>query len=77
MYNGIYGIDVVTQLLGAFVPETAGKALASIGKTLGVFDASTKNYTLSDPPILFPRIEPPAGSEPVKAPKPQKQKKQD
>ena len=60
MYNGIYGIDVVTQILGAFIPETAAKALDSIGKKLGVFDSATKNYTLSDPPVLFPRMEPAA-----------------
>jgi methionyl-tRNA synthetase len=58
MYNGVYGIDVVTQLLGAFIPETAAKALGSIGKTMGVLDTNAKNYTLSDPPVLFPRIEP-------------------
>jgi methionyl-tRNA synthetase len=59
MYNGLYGIDVVTQLLGAFIPETASKALASIGKEMGVLDQGAKNYTLSDPPVLFPRIEAP------------------
>ena len=58
MYNGLYGIDVVTQLLSPFVPETAAKALGSIGKTIGELDSGAKNYTLSDPPVLFPRIEP-------------------
>jgi methionyl-tRNA synthetase len=73
MYNGIYGIDVVTQLLSAFVPETAKKALASIGKVVGELDVTPKAYTLSDPPVLFPRIEPAPGSLPTntsaKAPK--------
>ncbi len=58
MYNGLYGIDVVSQVLGAFLPETGSKALGSIGKKLGVIDLSPKNYTLSDPPVLFPRMEP-------------------
>jgi len=56
MYNGVYGIDVVTQLLGAFIPDTSSRALASIGKTLGVLDSGPKNYSLSDPPVLFPRL---------------------
>jgi methionyl-tRNA synthetase len=74
MYNGLYGIDVVTQLLSSFIPDTASKALASIGKTVGVLDAGAKNYTLSDPPVLFPRIEPAPGAAPAVVAKPQKQK---
>ncbi len=57
IYNGIYGIDIVSQMLAAFLPETGAKALASIGKKPGVLDTAIKNYTLSDPPVLFPRIE--------------------
>jgi methionyl-tRNA synthetase len=56
IYNGLYGIDIVSQVLGAFLPETGAKALGSIGQTLGELDLKPKNYTLSDPPVLFPRI---------------------
>jgi hypothetical protein len=42
-----------------------------------VLDAGAKNYTLSDPPVLFPRIEPAPGAAPAAAPaKPAKQPKQ-
>ncbi len=56
IYNGLYGIDVVSQVLGAFLPETGSKALGSIGQTLGELDLKPRNYTLTDPPVLFPRI---------------------
>ncbi len=58
IYNGLYGIDVVSQLLAPFIPETSAKALASLGLRPGTFDQAPKNYTLFDPPVLFPRIEP-------------------
>jgi methionyl-tRNA synthetase len=58
IYNGLYGIDVISQLLGAFLPETASKALASLGKQPSVLNLTYQNYQLSDPPVLFPRIEP-------------------
>jgi methionyl-tRNA synthetase len=59
MYNGCYGIDVVSQMLSAFIPTTGGKALASIGMKPGVLSSAPRAYTLSDPPVLFPRIEKP------------------
>jgi methionyl-tRNA synthetase len=59
MYNGMYGIDIVSQLLSAFLPETGAKALASLGQKPGVLSVVPRPYTLSDPPILFPRIEKP------------------
>ncbi len=59
MYNGLYGIDVVSQVLAAFLPETGSKALASVGMKPGTLDLAPKTYTLSDPPVLFPRLEPP------------------
>lgn len=55
--NGLYGIEIVSQLLSAFLPETGEKALASIGRTPGVLSTELKDYVLSDPPVLFPRIE--------------------
>jgi len=59
MVNGIYGIDVVSQALSAFLPETGQRALSSIGETPGILSLKLKEkYTLSDPPVLFPRIEP-------------------
>jgi methionyl-tRNA synthetase len=59
MVNGLYGIDVVSQVLQAFLPDTGAKALASIGMKPGVLELKARNYTLSDPPVLFPRIEAP------------------
>jgi methionyl-tRNA synthetase len=58
VYNGLYGIDVVSQVLAAFLPETGPRALASLGLTLGELNVTPRTYTLSDPPVLFPRIEP-------------------
>ena len=58
IYNGLYGIDVVSQALSAFLPSTGAKALASIGMTPGELTLTPRNYTLSDPPVLFPRLEP-------------------
>ncbi len=58
IYNGLYGIDVISQLLSAFLPETGAKALASLGRKPSVLDITHGNYTLVDPPVLFPRIEP-------------------
>ncbi len=58
MVNGIYGIDVVSQVLAAFLPETSAKALGSVGRKPGVLSTKVEKYTLSDPPVLFPRIEP-------------------
>ncbi|NDG84261.1 MAG: methionine--tRNA ligase [Proteobacteria bacterium] len=58
IYNGLYGIDVVSQVLAAFLPETGEKALASIGMKPGMLELGARNYTLSDPPVLFPRLEP-------------------
>ncbi len=58
IYNGLYGIDVVSQVLSAFLPETGAKALHSLGMAPGELDLSPRNYALSDPPVLFPRIEP-------------------
>jgi methionyl-tRNA synthetase len=60
IYNGLYGIDIVSQVLGAFLPETGQKALASLGRKPGVLDLNSKAYSLQDPPVLFPRIEPKA-----------------
>jgi methionyl-tRNA synthetase len=60
VYNGLYGIDVVSQMLSAFLPETGPRALASLGRTLGNLDLTPRAYTLSDPPVLFPRMEPTA-----------------
>lgn len=57
IYNGLYGIDIVSQVLGAFLPETGEKALASLGRKPGVLDLSPKAYHLQDPPVLFPRLE--------------------
>ena len=57
IYNGLYGIDVLSQALSAFLPETGAKALASLGRKPGVLNTQHGNYTLSDPPVLFPRIE--------------------
>ena len=57
MYNGLYGIDVVSQVLAAFIPDTGAKALASIGMKPGILSTAPRAYTLSDPPVLFPRIE--------------------
>jgi methionyl-tRNA synthetase len=59
MYNGLYGIEVLSQVMAAFLPETGEKALASIGKKPGVLSLEPGNYSLSDPPVLFPRIEAP------------------
>lgn len=59
MVNGLYGIDVVSQVLSAFLPETGEKALASLGKTPGTLRLEAGSYTLSDPPVLFPRMEAP------------------
>jgi methionyl-tRNA synthetase len=47
IYNGLYGIDIVSQMLLPFLPDTATKALASLGLKPGVFDQAPKNYTLS------------------------------
>jgi methionyl-tRNA synthetase len=58
IYNGLYGIDVVSQVLAVFLPETGSKALASLGMKPGLLELSPRNYTLSDPPVLFPRLEP-------------------
>ena len=60
IYNGLYGIDVVSQVITAFMPDTGARALASIGKTPGKLDISHRTYQLSEPPVLFPRIEPKA-----------------
>ena len=57
IYNGLYGIDVISQFLSAFLPETGAKALASLGLKPGVLHISPRPYHLSDPPVLFPRIE--------------------
>ena len=62
IYNGLYGIDVISQYLSAFLPETGAKALAAIGKTPGVLTTTPRTYELSDPPVLFPRIEKPAAA---------------
>jgi methionyl-tRNA synthetase len=56
--NGLYGIDVVSQVLGAFLPETGERALESLGRTPGVLSLNLGDYRLSDPPVLFPRLEP-------------------
>jgi methionyl-tRNA synthetase len=58
IYNGLYGIDVVSQVLSAFLPETGKNALGSLGIVPGELNLTPKNYTLSDPPVLFPRLEP-------------------
>jgi methionyl-tRNA synthetase len=58
MYNGLYGIDVVSQVLAVFLPETGTKALASLGMKPNLLELNPRNYTLSDPPVLFPRLEP-------------------
>lgn len=63
IYNGLYGIDVVSQTLLPFIPESASKALQSLGLTYSsgietkTLDLEFKDYTLSDPPVLFPRME--------------------
>jgi methionyl-tRNA synthetase len=59
MYNGCYGIDIVSQVLAAFIPDTGAKALASIGMKPGILTINPRAYQLSDPPVLFPRIEKP------------------
>jgi methionyl-tRNA synthetase len=59
IYNGLYGIDVISQFLAAFMPETGAKALDSLGMKPGVLHISPRGYRLSDPPVLFPRIEKP------------------
>jgi methionyl-tRNA synthetase len=58
IYNGLYGIDVLSQALSAFLPETGTKALASLGRGPGILSLEPRSYTLSDPPVLFPRLEP-------------------
>ena len=60
IYNGLYGIDVISQLLSAFLPETGAKALASLGRSPGVLNITPRAYHLVEPPVLFPRIEPAA-----------------
>ena len=59
VYNGLYGIDVVSQILAAFLPDTGTKALASLGQVPGKINLIPRAYSLSDPPVLFPRIEKP------------------
>ncbi len=46
IYNGLYGIDIVSQVLGAFLPETGQKALASLGRKPGVLDLNSKAYSM-------------------------------
>jgi methionyl-tRNA synthetase len=58
IYNGLYGIDVVSQALSAFLPDTGKNALGSLGLSVGELVLTPRSYTLSDPPVLFPRIEP-------------------
>lgn len=58
MYNGLYGIDVVSQVMAAFMPDTAARALESIGHKPEVISIVPREYKLSDPPVLFPRMEP-------------------
>jgi methionyl-tRNA synthetase len=58
MVNGLYGIDVVSQVLSAFLPDTGQKALAALGQTPGALRLKPETYHLSDPPVLFPRMEP-------------------
>ncbi len=65
IYNGLYGIDTVSQILTAFMPDTGAKALGSLGMKPGKLNLTPRAYTLSDPPVLFPRIEKPAAA-PVK-----------
>jgi len=59
IYNGLYGIDVVSQALSAFLPDTGTRALASLGCVPGELNLKPRSYTLSDPPVLFPRLEAP------------------
>ncbi len=66
IFNSTYGIDVLSQMLGAFLPETGAKALASLGRTPGVLNLDARTYQLSEPPQLFPRMEPKTDAEPAK-----------
>jgi methionyl-tRNA synthetase len=58
--NALYGLDVVSQLLTAYIPEAATTALSSLGHVPGVLTLVPRDFVLSDPPVLFPRLEGPA-----------------
>jgi methionyl-tRNA synthetase len=56
MYNGLYGIDVVSQMLTAFMPTVPQMVLNALGVKEKVLNTKPKVYRLSEPEVPFPRF---------------------
>lgn len=55
----LHALRGISILLSPFLPQTAARALESLGDREPTWDFSPRKFTLSDPPVLFPRIDPP------------------
>ncbi len=55
--QALYGLDVVTQLLFPFIPQSAEKVLRAMGHVPAKLSLDLRPYQLSEPEVLFPRIE--------------------
>ena len=56
MYNALYGIDVVSQVLTAFMPTVPQKVLDALGVKEKTLNLNAKVYHLSEPEVPFPRF---------------------
>jgi len=56
IYNALYGIDVVSQLMTAFLPTVPQKVMAALGVSEKTLNLEPKTYQLSEPEVPFPRF---------------------
>jgi len=56
IYNALYGIDVVSQLMTAFLPTVPHLALKALGVSEKTLNLEPKTYQLSEPEVPFPRF---------------------
>lgn len=56
MYNALYGIDIVSQILTAFMPTVPQMVLNALGVKEKVLNLNPKVYNLSEPEVPFPRF---------------------
>lgn len=60
VYNCLYSIEVLSNLLAPFLPNTAQKALIPLGVKMSSFEKiifGITTYELSEPQALFPKID--------------------